>query len=109
MFTGLNYITKRYNVAENILFICGSLNQTTQMHKIAQHLREYNCFFTPYYADGWLDLAARAGLLDFTGLKGRHHNDTCEYLAANQLPVDWRGEGRVYDLVITCSDLLVQN
>jgi len=96
-------------VAENILFICGSLNQTTQMHKIAHHLRDYNCFFTPYYADGLLDLAARAGWLDFTGLKGRHYEDTCHYLAQNGLSVDWRGQGHDYDMVVTCSDLIVQN
>lgn len=94
---------------ENILFICGSLNQTTQMHKIAQHLRDCKCFFTPYYADGWLDLAAQARLLDFTGLKGRHYDDTCEYLAQNGLSVDWRGQNHDYDMVITCSDLLIQN
>lgn len=100
---------KRCIVAENILFICGSLNQTTQMHKIAQHMRQSNCFFTPYYADGIIDLGARAGLLNFTGLRGRHHNDTREYLAEKKLPVDWRGQSRRYDLVVTCSDLLVQN
>jgi len=96
-------------VAENILFICGSLNQTIQMHKISQHMRENNCFFTPYYADGMLDRLARLGLLDHTGLKGRHYNDTLEYLAQNRLALDWRGEGRDYDMVITCSDLVVQD
>ena len=96
-------------MAENILFICGSLNQTTQMHKIAQHLRDYDCFFTPYYADGWLDWAARLGWLDFTGLRGRHHQDTCDYLARNHLATDMRGQARDYDMVITCSDLLIQN
>jgi hypothetical protein len=94
---------------ENILFICGSLNQTTMMHKIARHLTDYNCFFTPYYADGLLGwLAAHTRWLDFTVLSGRHRRETEEYLAQNSLPVDWRGEGREYDLVITGSDLLVQ-
>jgi hypothetical protein len=95
-------------MSENILFICGSLNQTTMMHKIAQHLSEYNCYFSPYYADGIEDLAARIGWLDFTVLGGRHRRDTDEYLAKHNLPVDWRGEGNDYDLVVTCSDLLVQ-
>ena len=49
---------------KKILFICGSLNQTTQMHQIASHLmNEYDCYFTPYYADGMEDLAARMGWL----------------------------------------------
>ena len=95
-------------MAEKILFLCGSLNQTTQMHKIAQQMGDYKCFFTPYYTDGIIDTAAQLGLLDFTGLRGRHYNDTCEYIAKNNLPLDWRGEKYDYDLVVTCSDLLDQ-
>jgi hypothetical protein len=63
-------------MAENILFICGSLNQTTMMHQIARQLAEYNCFFTPYYADGMENFAARLGLLNFTVLGGRHMQET---------------------------------
>jgi hypothetical protein len=33
------------------LFICGSINQTTQMHQIAQQLVECDCFFSTYYDD----------------------------------------------------------
>jgi hypothetical protein len=93
----------------NILFVCGSLNQTTQMHKIAQEMGAYNCHFAPYYADGFEDFAARAGLLDFTVLGGRHMRESRKYLADNNLAVDERGEGRDYDLVFSCSDLIVQN
>jgi hypothetical protein len=96
-------------MTENILFICGSLNQTTQMHLIAQQMREYNCYFTPYYADGIENLVAKTGLLDFTVLGGRHQRDSRAYLASHNLSVDERGEGREYDLVVTCSDLIVQN
>lgn len=92
----------------NILFIGGSLNQTTMLHQIARELGEHNCFFTPYYADGLEDLAARTGLLNFTVLGGRHLRDTREYLASQCLPVDLRGESQVYDLVVTSSDLIVQ-
>ncbi len=96
-------------MAENILFICGSLNQTTMMHQIARQLGDYNCFFTPYYADGIEDLAARIGLLNFTVLGGRHLQDTRAYLADNNLPIDDRGKKHHYDLVVTCSDLIVPN
>ena len=96
-------------MTENILFICGSLNQTTQMHLIAQQMREYNCYFTPYYADGIENLVAKTGLLDSTVLGGRHQRDSRAYLASHNLSVDERGEGREYDLVVTCSDLIVQN
>ncbi|MFZ5909523.1 MAG: hypothetical protein ACOYYU_05865 [Chloroflexota bacterium] len=93
---------------EKILFICGSLNQTKMMHKIAQNMGEYDSYFTPYYADGIEDAVARMGLLDFTVLGGRHRRETEDYLAKNGLLVDWRGERHDYDLVITCSDLIVQ-
>lgn len=95
-------------MTHSILFICGSLNQTTMMHKVALNMREYNCYFTPYYADGIVDLAARAGWLNFTVLGGRHLRDTNKYLAKNSLPVDERGKKREYDLVVTTSDLIVQ-
>jgi hypothetical protein len=94
-------------MTENILFICGSLNQTMQMHLIAQQMREYDCYFAPYYADGIENLVAKTGLLDFTVLGGRHQRDSRAYLASHNLKVDERGEGRDYDLVVTCSDLIV--
>ena len=96
-------------MTENILFICGSLNQTTMMHQIAKQLGEYDCFFTPYYADGIEDFVTRLGLLNFTVLGGRHMQETRAYLAANNLPVDDRGRSHKYDLVVTCSDLIIQN
>ena len=93
----------------NILFICGSLNQTTQMHKIAHHsMKEHDCYFTPYYGDGIVNLIAKLGWLNFTVLGGRHKRETVEYLSRHNLQIDLRGEARSYDLVVTCSDLLVQ-
>jgi hypothetical protein len=93
---------------KNILFICGSLNQTTMMHRISQSLvDEFDCYFTPFYGDGLIDLATRVGLMNFTILGGRHRRETDHYLSENHLQVDWRGQGHAYDLVITCSDLIV--
>ncbi len=93
---------------KKILFICGSLNQTTQMHQIAQHLMDvYDCYFTPYYADGIEDMFARLGLLDFTVLGGRHRRETDAYLQQKKLKVDMRGDKHEYDLVFTCSDLII--
>jgi hypothetical protein len=92
---------------KNILLICGSLNQTTMMHQIAQKLPEYNCFFTPYYATGLIGKMAQIGLLNFSVLGGRHYRATQQYLAKERLQVDFGGKCRNYDLVITCSDLIV--
>ncbi len=100
-------IIEMADTTPNILFICGSLNQTTQMHQIANQMVDYSCYFTPFYADGIEDFAARQGWLSSTVLGGRHMQDTRMYLASHDLPVDFRGERRPYELVVTCSDLIV--
>jgi hypothetical protein len=51
---------------------------------------------------------ARKGWLDFTVLGGNFRRQTEQYLADNNLPIDWRGQQREYDLYVTGSDLLVQ-
>jgi hypothetical protein len=91
-----------------VLFICGSLNQTTMMHEIGRHFGAHDCFYTPYYSDGLLHWASRNGLLDFTVLGGRMRRLTDEYLDCHRLPRDERGRQGPYDLVVTCSDLIVQ-
>lgn len=93
---------------KNVLLICGSLNQTTMMHKIASHMPENRCYFTPFYAEGLLGWMAETGFLNFTILGGRHRRCTESYLNENRLPVDWGGRAREYDLVITGTDLLIQ-
>jgi len=91
-----------------ILFIGGSRNQTSMLHKIARHLDGHDCFFTPYYGDGIIDWAAKQGWLDFTVLGGRHKAYTDQYLFENNLPIDFGGRKNNYDLVVTSSDLLNQ-
>lgn len=91
-----------------ILFIGGSLNQTSMMHKIASQLGEHDCYFTPYYADGFIRWLAKTGALDISILGGRHYADTMCYLAENNLLIDLRGEKHDYDLVITGSDSIIQ-
>jgi len=93
-----------------ILLICGSLNQTTIMHQVGGQLAHHECRYTPFYADGLLAGAERLGWLDFTiiGAGGRHRGLTDEYLRDQHLPLDPGGRSGRYDLVLTCSDLLVQ-
>lgn len=92
-----------------ILLIGGSLNQTTMMHRISNHLSDFECYFTPFYVDGWKGLAARAGLLDFSILGGKHRRATMDYLVKENLPVDFGGRRNQYDAVITCTDLIIQH
>jgi len=93
---------------KNILFICGSLNQTVMMHKIAENLDEHNCVFTPFYADGMLGILSKMGVLDFTILGGRHRRNTEQYLHQHGLPVQLGGGSIDFDLVVTCTDLIIQ-
>lgn len=92
---------------KNILYICGSRNQTTMLHRISQNIPDYNHYFTPYYADGIERVVARLGLLDFSVLGGEFYRQSTEYFAANNLQLDFRGEAREYELVIICSDLII--
>jgi hypothetical protein len=92
----------------SVLFICGSLNQTTQMHAISRHLPEHEHHFAPYYTDGLLELARRCRLLECSIVGYKLRARCLEYLERHGLPMDADGSGREYDLVLTCSDLVVQ-
>ena len=93
---------------KKILFMCGSMNQTTQMHQISQHLTQHECWFTPFYGDGIVKHMTSYGMLDFTIMGGRFKKETEEYLSNAGCPVDLEGKMNNYDLVFTCSDLIVQ-
>jgi hypothetical protein len=91
-----------------ILFVCGSINQTTQMHQVARELPEHEHAFTPYYCDGLLEQARRRGLAEFTVAGEKMAGRCFTYLRREGLEVDYRGRRGPYDLVVTCSDLVVQ-
>src|SRR5689334_8033884 len=91
-----------------ILFICGSLNQTTQLHQIAQHLPEYDHAYTPYYCDGFLEWCRRMGWLEFTVIGEKLRKRCYDYFAAHGLTCDLHGERGDYALVVTCTDLIIQ-
>jgi hypothetical protein len=91
---------------KNILFICGSLNQTMQMHAIAQEFPEYSCYFTPYYIGDFRDDVVKS-LFDCSILGGAYRRQTEAYLAAHSLSVDEKGMAHSYDLVFTCQDIIV--
>ncbi len=92
---------------KKVLFICGSLNQTTMMFKVAQELREFECWFSAYYAGGFVQWLAHRGMLDFTILGGQARRATEAFFEENNLRIDYGGTKNHYDLVVTCSDLIV--
>jgi hypothetical protein len=90
-----------------VLFICGSINQTTQMHQIAQQLAECDCFFSTYFDDGYPETLKRLRLTETTPLGYKLSARALAYLQRHNLAVDQAGVNGPYDLVLTCSDLLV--
>lgn len=96
-------------MTKRILFICGSLNQTTIMHKIAAHLSDFNCYFSPFYTENLLEEVRKIGFLKHTILDGNHFRATSQYINDENLPLDVGGKLHAYDLVLTATDLIIQS
>lgn len=94
-------------MSPQVLFICGSLNQTRQMHKIAQQMTGCEATYSPYYCDGLVEALRKVGMLEFTILGWRRRKECIRYLRANKLHMDHEGKNGPYDLVVTCSDVIV--
>jgi len=93
---------------KRIFFICGSMNQTTQMHQISKHLADYELSFSPFYCHGFDEILRRLGLVEFT-IAGNRMAERCRtYLQRHGLPIDYQGKNRPYDLVVTCTDVYLQ-
>jgi hypothetical protein len=100
-------VQTRARALPKVLFICGSINQTTQMLSIAREMRGADPYFTPYYGDEGVELLRRAGLIEFT-IAGNKAKERClALLYEHRAAVDWRGHKQRYQLVVTCSDLVV--
>jgi hypothetical protein len=93
---------------KRIMFICGSMNQTTQMHKISRHLSDYEHSFSPFYCDGVDEILRRLRLMEFTIIGHKLAGRCRRYLEDHGLLIDYRGRNGPYDLVVTCSDVYLQ-
>lgn len=91
-----------------ILFICGSMNQTTQMHQISRHLSDYERSFSPYYCHGFDEILRRLGLMEFTIIGDKLAGLCRRYLEDHDLHIDYQARNGPYDLVVTCSDVYLQ-
>lgn len=95
---------------KKILFTIGSLNQTTQMHQIASHLREYDCYYSQLFVDNpVLKYIVKIGLAENSILSGTFKKNSEIYLKENNLPNDYRAEvyGNHYDLIVMCNDVII--
>ena len=92
-----------------VLFICGNHNHNTMMHAVAREMPDCERWFTPYYCDDWsaLDIIRMFGGVEFVALGHDFRKKCLRYLHQNRLGVDLGGKRGGYDLVLTCSDLIV--
>ncbi len=85
-----------------VLFICGTIHTSKQMHQIARELSEFEPAFTPYWGDTPTLRALRAmGALETTILGERAWRRCMAYLEENRLPIDEEGRECDYDFVVT--------
>ncbi|OOQ59812.1 UDP-N-acetyl glucosamine 2-epimerase [Mucilaginibacter pedocola] len=94
---------------KKVLFITGSINQTSQMHQIAALLPDYDCWFSQLFTDsGTINTVINhTPLLNSTILAGRFKTNSEAYLAKNGLQIDYAAKRNLYDLVVYCTDVLV--
>jgi hypothetical protein len=93
-----------------ILFITGSMNQTSQMHQISQHLDEdYDCWFSQLFPDTTFlkAIIKYTPLAGGTVLAGQFKARSENYLKQHNLQIDYGGQLHKYDLVVNCTDMIV--
>lgn len=92
-----------------VLFITGSVHQTSQMHQIANELRDMDCWFSQVFADNYLikSLIKHTTMANGTALAGQFRINSEKYMQQHGLQVDYGAQLNDYDLVVYCSDLLI--
>ncbi len=96
-------------MSKKILFLTGSLNQTSQMYQIALELGDFDCWFSQMFTDHRLVnfLKNKTPLLDKTIISEPHRKKAEAYLKERSCAIDYGGHKHHYDLVVCCSDLIV--
>jgi hypothetical protein len=93
-----------------ILFITGSINQTSQMHQISSYLDDdYDCWFSQLFPDTTFlkAMVKYTPLADGTVLAGQFRSRSENYLKQHSLQIDYGGNLHNYDLVVNCTDMIV--
>ena len=94
---------------QKILFITGSINQTTQMQQIASKLPDFDCWFSQIFVDfppfQWL--IDNTQLISKTVLSGQFKANSEKYCLENGLKMDYKAKLNYYDLVVYCSDMII--
>jgi len=92
-----------------ILFITGSINQTSQMYQISRHLGGYDCWFSQLFPDTKLLKAVvkYTHLAEGTVLAEHFRTKSEAYLLQHGCQIDYCGDKNNYDLVVFCTDMVV--
>lgn len=90
---------------KRVLFICGSLNQTTQLHAIARAIPGISAYFTPFFGSSAVTALRRLGLIENTIGGNKLRARSLAYLQQHGLSIDLDGARGGYDLVVTCTDV----
>jgi hypothetical protein len=94
---------------KKVLFITGSLNQTSQMHQIANEMPDMDCWFSQLFTD-WkiLDYCLNhTSLFNGTIMSKPFREKSEAYLMHHGLQIDYKARLNTYDLVVYCSDMMV--
>lgn len=99
-------------MTKKIIAITGSLNQTTQLHKVSKCLPDYEFYFTQFFGDSKIHkFIAENGIMNNTiiGVESIFAKSSRDYIKEQGLNYDYRGEslGNKYDLVLMSTDLLI--
>ncbi len=95
---------------KKILFIVGSMNQTSQMHQIASLLPEYDCYFSQFFGrHPIIRLVIALGFMEKTILSGHFRSDSEAFLRSQGWKIDYQAiqYNNKYDLVVACNDLIM--
>jgi hypothetical protein len=94
-----------------ILFITGSMNQTSQMYQISKHLEDYDCWFSQVFPNSsFLDAVLKyTPLVNGTPMADHHRAKAENFLKEHGLKIDYKGYKNEYDLVVYCSDMVIDN
>jgi hypothetical protein len=95
-------------LGKKILFLTGSMNQTSQMFQIARELPEYDCWFSQMFSDSPVIsyLKNKTSLLDKTIISEPHRKKSEAFLKEHGCNIDYEARLNTYDLAVCCSDLI---
>lgn len=94
---------------KKILFITGSINQTTQMHQIANELPEFDCWFSQLFTDNkpLNYILNKTPLFNGTVLSRKFRLKSERYLNQQGLQIDFGAKKNRYHLVVYCTDMII--